>query len=291
MSLSDQLKRLQIPGQAVIQQYSSAKHSILFDSQTSATLDNETILEIGVTGFTGLCSIDPVFKQFEDLFSRSALQIQRNMENKEFNQRLNKKLANFLMFLSPYILLKPAHRALEWLVRRFQIHIHDKNSLIACILPYHETQFFGRIVQLFGELQSDQLWGFLQPCRQTGIGFSTNTLVQHCIKNESILRFVHDMTIQSAELLRQNPKSGLRIIFSFHARLFISVIDAKSKIKEKFLTFIITLITSGLKSSNKDPLCSLYMIIGLISSKVSLKGDVTKSLFRAVVQVKLVIIA
>ncbi|XP_047143600.1 HEAT repeat-containing protein 1 isoform X1 [Hydra vulgaris] len=284
MSLSDQLKSLQIPGQAAIQQNLSIKHSILFDAQTSATLDNDTILEIGITGFTNLCSIDFVFKQFEDLFTRSALKIQRNMENKDFNRRLSKKLSMFLMFLSPYVLLKPAHRVLEWLVRRFQIHIHEKNALIGCLLPYHETQFFGRVVQLFGELENDQLWFFLQPFKQSGTGFSTNTLVQHCIKNEGMLRFVHDMTMQSAELLKYSPKSGFRIIFSFHARLFISVIDSKSAIKNKFLSFILTIVTSSLKVHHKDLVCSLYMIVGLISSKVNLARDVTKSLLQAIFQ-------
>ena len=152
MSLAEQLERLQIPGQAIIQKVTSKTVSLLFDTRTAASLDNDAVQNIGYDGFKEILSIDAVFGQFEHLFDANSVHFQRNLQEESIVKKISEKLSNFLTLLSPYVLLKPAQKMLEWLIRRYQIHIHDKDAFMACMLPYHETILFGRTVQLFGVL-------------------------------------------------------------------------------------------------------------------------------------------
>ena len=127
MSLAEQLKQLQIPGQAFARQSGVKKISLLFDQKTAAGLDNDAILAIGQNGFEELVNIDEVFSQFKEvLFSTNSLHTDRSMQDKTFNKKLRCKISNFLFLLSPYVQLKPAQKCLEWLVRRFLIHVFDK---------------------------------------------------------------------------------------------------------------------------------------------------------------------
>jgi hypothetical protein len=59
---------------------------------------------------------------------------------------LDASIDAFLTHLSPYFLLKPAGKAIEWLIRRFRINEFNIESVIACILPYHETKAFVAMV-------------------------------------------------------------------------------------------------------------------------------------------------
>lgn len=61
----------------------------------------------------------PAFEEFERvLFSDTSLTFERSTETKEVNDSLNLTIRRFLIRLSPYFLLSPAHQALEWQVHR-----------------------------------------------------------------------------------------------------------------------------------------------------------------------------
>lgn len=98
-----------------------AKASLLFDQQKAEHLDLETILHIGSNGLMELRKYDERFAAFEGtLFAPAALALARPQLSRDALQRLDQAIDHFLMLLSPYFLLKPAHKALEWLLRRYQ---------------------------------------------------------------------------------------------------------------------------------------------------------------------------
>jgi len=73
----------------------------------------------GTNGFEELCLLDSGFEEFERvLFSDTSLTFERSIQTKEVNDSLNLTIQRFLIRLSPYFLLSPAHKALEWLVHR-----------------------------------------------------------------------------------------------------------------------------------------------------------------------------
>ena len=73
----------------------------------------------GCTGLEELLGIDPVFSEFQEtLFSEASVSLERSVQSKEVNQKLDKSISLFLTRLSPYFLLKPALKCLEWLIHR-----------------------------------------------------------------------------------------------------------------------------------------------------------------------------
>lgn len=97
------------------------KPSLLFDPVQAAALDTNTIYSLGYEGWTDLCKQDGRFVQFEAaLFSEDAKRFERELHTRKENDALDQTLQHFLQLLSPFFLLRPAHKALEWLIRRFK---------------------------------------------------------------------------------------------------------------------------------------------------------------------------
>lgn len=289
MSLSEQLKQLQIPGQSVIQQICSKRVSILFDAPTAASLDNEAICNIGKSGFEELVSIDSLFNQFSSFFDKESIRFQRNMITKKENKILKQKISDFLLYLSPYLLLKPTQKILEWLIRRFQIHIFDKDAFIGCILPFHESQIFARIIQLFGTKELGDMWDWLLPCQKEGAGFNTQTLIKHCKdqRNRNLLSFIFKMASNANDALKLNPKSGMKLYFSFYARTVTCVLDSYSTLKEGIVSFLLPQLHVGLQSRSKHFISASYMIVGMICLKTKLSKDVCKAFISTVLKVSI----
>lgn len=76
----------------------------------------------GCTGLEELLGIEPAFQEFQDtLFSRASLTLERSVQSKEVNEKLDAGVSLFLTRLCPYLLLKPAHKCIEWLVHRYDV--------------------------------------------------------------------------------------------------------------------------------------------------------------------------
>lgn len=48
---------------------------------------------------------------------------------------------------------------------RFHIHLYNQDSLIGCVLPYHETKLFVRVIQLLNIKSPTHKWHWLDPIR------------------------------------------------------------------------------------------------------------------------------
>lgn len=126
--------------------------------------------------------LDSGFEEFERvLFSDTSLTFERSIQTKEVNDSLNQTIRRFLIRLSPYFLLSPAHKALEWLVHRYErkhmffletnsinfilrffIHFYNIDDLIRCILPYHEHNYFTRAIQMLRFSDKNGAWTWLE---------------------------------------------------------------------------------------------------------------------------------
>lgn len=73
----------------------------------------------GRSGFDDLAEINNAFLQFkETLFGKTTKDLQRAVEDKIANTRLDKAVEHFLLILSPYLEKQAALKALEWLIYR-----------------------------------------------------------------------------------------------------------------------------------------------------------------------------
>lgn len=95
--------------------------SLLFEPKVAASQSFDTIYAICYDGYRNLCAIDPRFLAFSrTIFSEQSKDEDRAQKNKAENDDLNKILESFITLVGPRLLLKPAEKALEWLVRRFR---------------------------------------------------------------------------------------------------------------------------------------------------------------------------
>lgn len=75
---------------------------------------------VGCTGLEELLGFEPAFLEFQDtLFSPSSVTLERSVQSREVNNKLDSGISLFLARLCPYFLLKPAHKCIEWLVHRY----------------------------------------------------------------------------------------------------------------------------------------------------------------------------
>ncbi|GCB83257.1 hypothetical protein scyTo_0023436, partial [Scyliorhinus torazame] len=163
-SLAFQLKRLALPQNDLSLLSRKEAPSLLFDCKEAAAIDRDTFFAIGCTGLEELIGIDPSFEEFQStLFSQASKDLERSVQTKEVNAQLNKNILVFLTRLSPYFMLKPAQKCIEWLIHRFHIHLYNQDNLIGCVLPYHETKVFVRAIQLLQISDPTHRWHWLEP--------------------------------------------------------------------------------------------------------------------------------
>ncbi len=156
-SLSAQLKRLQVPQTIVLNVAGDRRRvSFLYDTSEAANLDAEAVYCMAMNGLEQLKQIDAnTFESFETtLFASSSITFERAIQHKQVNEKLNAELRRFLINLAPYFMLKAAHKCFEWLVYRYQIHAYNLDEMFMCVLPYHETNYFVRALQMLNLDQS-----------------------------------------------------------------------------------------------------------------------------------------
>ena len=104
--------------------------SLLFEPRIAASQSFENIYLICYEGFRDLCALDPRFVQFSrSLFSEQSKVEDRTQMTQKENDKLDEVLEAFITMVGPRLLLKPAEKALEWLVRRFRYALYTREIL------------------------------------------------------------------------------------------------------------------------------------------------------------------
>ena len=102
-------------------QQSAHGKSLLFEPKVAASQSFENLYLICCDGYRDLCALDSRFLHFSNsLFSEQSKVEDRTQMTQEENSKLNAVLEAFITLVGPRLLLRPAEKALEWLVRRFR---------------------------------------------------------------------------------------------------------------------------------------------------------------------------
>ena len=131
----------------------------------------------------------------------------RGLQTAEATAKIDRTLGSFLQLLSPHFLHSAAHKALEFLIRRFEIHKYNMDAVLACVLPYHGTRWFVRMVQLLRLKETCWSWlqgkhGMSPPARAT--------FVARCRKDARVLKQLCLLGLSEA----QEPCSRGRVAFT-----------------------------------------------------------------------------
>lgn len=95
--------------------------SLLFEPGHASSQDFGTIFQLCFEGFSDLCQSDTRYMAYSrSLFSEQSKQEDRTFMTSTQNQQLDGAIESFLGLVGSKLLLKPALKAVEWLVRRFR---------------------------------------------------------------------------------------------------------------------------------------------------------------------------
>ncbi|NXK60082.1 HEAT1 protein, partial [Sylvietta virens] len=281
-SLAEQLKRLALPQNDPSLLDRSEVASLLFTCKEAATIDRDTFFAIGCTGLEELMGIDPSFEEFQSsLFSSTSKGLERSVQTKAVNQQLNKNISLFLIHLSPYFMLKPAQKCLEWLIHRFHIHLYNQDSLIGCVLPYHETNLFVRVIQLLDIKSPTHKWHWMDPIRKPGVPLARGTVITHCYKDLDFMDFICRLVAKSVKVVFSEcpgNSAQLRVLLVFYASTIVSALGAAEKITDTMVSLLLPYVQKGLKSSVQDYRAATYMIICQMTVKVTVETSLVRSL-------------
>lgn len=279
-SLAEQLRKLKTPQTSKLLD-SKKRASILFDAREAAEKDSETIFDIGYSGLQDLIALNPSFVQFEaTLFDKNTLELQRAVESTEVNKHLDGTIRKFMVHLSPYFLLQPTHKCLEWLIRRFDIHLYNKDSLMMLIFPYHETRMFVKCVQLMRLNDENDKWHWLEKIQKPGVPLSKQVLLNRASSDNFFLHFIVESTIFAVEEL-ESRSNTLQVVYAFFCTSLIGALEG-THVTESHVTNVYAAVRKGLKSSSVDFCAASLMIIGQLVSKTKLS---TKFLEKIVAKV------
>ncbi|XP_078136067.1 HEAT repeat-containing protein 1 [Sander vitreus] len=280
-SLAQQLKRLALPQSDPNLLTRREVASLLFDPKDAASMDRSTFYALGCTGLEELLGIEPAFLEFQDtLFSRASLTLERSVQSKEVNEKLDAGISLFLARLCPYFLLKPAHKCIEWLLHRFHIQLYNSESLLACALPYHDTNVFVRVVQLLRIKDATNRWNWLHGLQKPGVPLSRGTLITHCHSDLSFMDFICSLVTKSIQAYagQSGSSSQLRVIFSFYASTIVAALGAVDSVSDTVIAKLLPYVNKGLKSALTDYKAATYMIVCQLAVKVVMEASLVDTL-------------
>ncbi|KAJ2737175.1 snoRNA-binding rRNA-processing protein utp10 [Coemansia sp. BCRC 34962] len=270
-SLASQLYKMRTLDRAIGNERThNVKASFLFDGRQAADLDTQTIFDIGRDGLYELRQINQRFDVYaETLFSESIKDMDRVLQTKEENAKLDGSIRSFLFQLAPHFLTKPAGKTIEWLVRRFRIHEFNARDVLAAIMPYHETKAFLTMLTIITFETADMdLFGFLVAQRKSRRLLDRQTLMAQCLRDRSLMAFVCQSVFRACRQDLDYP--GLH---SFYAMVMSQYIGQLSTIDNSAIQFIVPFVLDGLNLSSKDAQAAAYMVLGSLATRVTLTED------------------
>ena len=116
--------------------------------------------------------------------------------DREANAKLDQQIEGYLRLLSGYYLNPAATKTLEYLIRRYKIHVHNVDAAVTCALPYHSTPEFVKLVQLCNLENTSFYW--LKGVKETGAAPPRDRLVQRSLRDMAFFSFVADTAATAA---------------------------------------------------------------------------------------------
>lgn len=291
-SLSQQLKTIsdKTASVAVDRKSRSKIHSrsLIFDPKVAAAQDYDYLYELGVEGLEEIIDIDSRFSKFRStLFSETAINLDRNVQTKETLEQLDRNVSAFLDLIGPYLLLSPAVKALEWLVRRFYINYHSSELLLLAALPYHNQPVFVKVLNVIPRSVFPSIFGWV-------LGYKE---ILKPVPSSSILKAFHNdfeifklYTLYLIEHIQNRTiyKEQLVFYLTITVQLLASLSKKVEVLNETFMPVLLEVVgTMLLPSTSKiqsDIKLTSYSIIAVLGSIVPLSRELIASLTESILQ-------
>ncbi|XP_068649643.1 uncharacterized protein At3g06530 [Aristolochia californica] len=251
--------------------------SVLFEPKQAADIDLETILSIAVSGLESLAGLNSRFSHFKDtLFSRKSSETDREMLGIEENKKLDVSISVYLRLLSGYLHVPSALKTLEYLIRRYKVHVYNVDELVLSALPYHDTHAFVRIVQLLDLQGRNKIWGFLEGVKISGAPPPRKIIVQQCIRDMGVLETICNYAVPTK---KSQPS---REVVCFCTAVIVEVLGAMPSLDDGVVKRILPYVFDGLNPVNKaeipDHKAGSMMVVALLATRATLAPKLVNNL-------------
>lgn len=267
--------------------------SLLFDRAVAAKQDFDSIYSICSDGFKELCQLDSRFHDFDqNLFSEQAKVQDRDLMTKADNASLDSVLNHCLILLGSRILLKPAIKALEWLVRRFRVHIHNVDHLLCTLIPYHESQIWANVLSIVPDEKIVNQWKFIRPYLKTTWNVPRHAVAHAAANNDSFFGTLNSYVLDTC---RQGPAHTA--LMKFWSSIIVEAVsnrltqtrsgrrEVQHQRTEDFLHKILPLLSDGFESrGSMDLITTCYTITIVLAARAELDDRIIDSLMLAVAE-------
>lgn len=214
--------------------------------------------------------MNPAFVDFQStLFDFTAKDVQRAVETKEVNTLLDKNIKRFLFHLSPYFMIPASHKCLEWLIRRFNINLYNKDEFLMLILPYHQTNMFVRCIQTMKFDDPTNRWDFLADVKKSSTPLSKTALWNHGATQPSFLGFIGKFTYDAIKELG-NKAGSLQTMLAFYCTTLVGAMEQAPAINDNHILHIVKYLIKAFKSSVVDFTAGGYMVTAQLLVKANL---------------------
>ena len=283
--------------------------SLIFNKKIAGSQDFDTIYQICYEGFQELCALDPRFTVFErTIFSEQSKTEERGQMTAAQNQELDSVLESFLALVGGRLLLNPAVKAVDWLVRRFRwvflsciclqpvltpvdsVHEHNTAFVILTFLPYHTTPLFLNLLSILPE-DLTSTFKFLYPYKRSLTSPPRHHIVHSATTNKSFFAALNDYVLHVGKA--QCEYQGLISFWAGIATESLAAmldsarsgrLEIERRNKEDILLRVLPILNDAFSVKEAPQLIiGSFMICVVLANKASLADDVLNGLMEAIV--------
>ncbi|KAL5115496.1 snoRNA-binding rRNA-processing protein utp10 [Pleosporales sp. CAS-2024a] len=272
-------------------QKSAHGKSLLFEAKVAASQSFEDVYLICYEGYRDLCALDARFLHFsKSVFSEQSKAEDRTQMTQDENKKLNSVLEAFITLAGPRLLLKPAQKALEWLVRRFRIHEYNTECLAVTYLPYHTTPQFVALLSILPSQPPPSL-RFLHPYIQSPANPPRRTLVYTAVNTPAFFDALQAHTVkvvkaghQATHMLSFWSTITLEAVFGILENTSNGRKDIQSQKTEELILKVLPVLNSCMHAKfGAETVAACYSIITVLAGRGELGDKVLDRLMEAVV--------
>lgn len=264
--------------------------SLLFEPRIAASQNFETVFQICIEGFEELCALDSRFSPFaRNLFSEQSKSEDRTRMTAQENEELDSILVRFLGLVSGRLLLKPAMKATEWLVRRFRVQDYNTECLLLAFLPYHTAHIFATVLSILPDQLPVSL-KFLHPYVASLQSPPRHAVLSATIGTPSFLSAFSQFVLGATR-----AKNHSAILVGFWASIMAQAVngmidtsrsgreDIRRQREEDILLRVLPILQSALSIRDVPELyLGSCMIMTILATKASLDDNVLNAMMEAV---------
>nr|CAH8848081.1 unnamed protein product [Trichobilharzia regenti] len=275
MSLTDQLRALAIPITSSYVVDNVHRKSLIYDD--ASKVDTQSCYSNSLTSFKKLCEMENAFNSFnKTLFSVTSCHIEMCNLLPQEKEKLDSEISKFLCYISSFLKHYVAVQALEWLVYKFQIHLHNVEDFIRCIIPYHETGLFVKFIQILNFKQLPASFQWLKPYAESGKSISRQEFTRLCFREHTIIPFICTTILSYVEHCQNLVPTRLNDMTNFFLAIVTALCDSSAPDKKliNVLDSFQDVIRQGLLSENIIPFqCATFLVVIRFSLKLVINKE------------------